>query len=121
MNLIRAAIDRPVATVSVVLMIVMFGALALTTIPIQLIPEVNQPTVQVRTNWPGAAPADSRRNRATYDRYELGSALKVLTAASAIEAGVAEEGTIYDARGSYKVADRRITDFHGENRFLNGK
>ena len=37
MNLIRGAIERPVATISAVLMIILFGALALTTIPIQLI------------------------------------------------------------------------------------
>ncbi len=69
-------------------------------------------------NAPGAAPADSRRNRATYDRYELGSAFKAFTAAAAIEADVASETSVYDARGSYQVADRRITDFHGENRVL---
>lgn len=61
MNLIRGAIERPVATVAVVLMIVLFGALALTTIPIQLIPEVNQPKVTVATTWPGAAPAEIER------------------------------------------------------------
>lgn len=61
MNLIRGAIERPVATIAVVLMIVMFGILALTSIPIQLIPEVNQPQVQVTTNWPGAAPAEVER------------------------------------------------------------
>jgi len=69
-------------------------------------------------NAPGAAPADQRRNRATYDRYELGSALKAITAASVLEAGLAKEGTIYDARGTLKVADRRISDFKGKNRFL---
>ena len=61
MNLIRAAIERPVATISAVLMIVIFGALALTTIPIQLIPEVNKPQVTVNTTWPGAAPAEIER------------------------------------------------------------
>lgn len=69
-------------------------------------------------NEPGAAPSDFRRNRATYDNYELGSAFKIFTAASVVDAGLATEGTPYDARGTFKVADRRITDFHGENRIL---
>ena len=69
-------------------------------------------------NAPGAAPADSRRNRAAYDRYELGSAFKSFTAAAALEEGVAAEGTTYDARGTFRIADRVITDFHGENRIL---
>ena len=69
-------------------------------------------------NAPGAAPADSRRNRATYDRYELGSAFKTVTAAAALESGTASESSVYDARGVYRVADRTIGDFHGENRML---
>ncbi len=69
-------------------------------------------------NAPGAYPADSRRNRATYDRYELGSAFKSFIAASVIEDGLGNEGTNYDARGNLRVADRTITDFHGENRVL---
>ncbi|NWG71768.1 MAG: penicillin-binding protein 2 [Parvularculaceae bacterium] len=69
-------------------------------------------------NAPGAAPADHRRNRAVYDRYELGSAFKAFTAAAALEAGVAQESSTYDARGRLKVADRWIDDFHGENRVL---
>lgn len=69
-------------------------------------------------NAPGAAEADWRRNRATYDRYELGSAFKPLTAAAALEAGTAKETSIYDARGAYRVANTTIHDFHGENRML---
>lgn len=69
-------------------------------------------------NAPGAAPADWRRNRATYDRYELGSAMKVMTAAAALEAGVASERSTYDARGTYRVADRVISDYRGKNRIL---
>lgn len=69
-------------------------------------------------NMPGAAAADFRRNRAVYDRYELGSAFKAFTAAAALDAGIAKETSRYDARGTYKVADRRISDFHGENRVL---
>lgn len=69
-------------------------------------------------NAPGAAPADSRRNRAVYDRYELGSAFKLFTAAAALETGAAHENSTYDARGVYRVADRVIHDFHGENRVL---
>jgi len=69
-------------------------------------------------NAPGAAPADFRRNRAVYDRYELGSAFKTFTAAAALDAGVARETSEYDARGTLTIADRRISDFHGENRIL---
>ncbi|MEZ5921380.1 MAG: penicillin-binding protein 2 [Parvularculaceae bacterium] len=69
-------------------------------------------------NDPGAYPADFRRNRFVYDRYELGSAFKLFTASAALEDGVATERTTYDARKPYRVADRLIHDFHPENRVL---
>jgi len=61
MNLIRLAIERPIAVVAVVLMVVMFGMVALQNIPIQLSPDVNRPVITVTTAWPGAAPAEVER------------------------------------------------------------
>ena len=61
MNLIRLSIDRPVAVMSAVLMVVMFGILALTQIPIQLTPDVRKPVISLQTIWPGAAPAEIER------------------------------------------------------------
>jgi len=61
MNLIKTSIDRPIAVVSAVLMLVMFGIVALQTIPIQLTPDVNRPVIAIKTSWPGAAPAEIER------------------------------------------------------------
>ena len=61
MNLIKTSIDRPIAVISAVLMVVLFGMLALDTIPIQLTPDINKPVMSVRTNWAGAAPAEIER------------------------------------------------------------
>jgi len=61
MNLIRIAIERPIAVVAAVLMIIMFGLLALQSIPIQLTPDVRKPVISVKTNWFGAAPAEIER------------------------------------------------------------
>ena len=61
MNLIRFAIERPIAVVAAVLMVVMFGMVALQSIPIQLTPDVRKPIINLRTNWPGAAPAEIER------------------------------------------------------------
>ncbi|MDA1089263.1 MAG: efflux RND transporter permease subunit [Proteobacteria bacterium] len=61
MNLIRLSIDRPVAVIAAVLMVVMFGGLALTQIPIQLTPDVRKPVISLSTSWPGAAPAEIER------------------------------------------------------------
>jgi HAE1 family hydrophobic/amphiphilic exporter-1 len=61
MNLIKASIERPIAVLSAVLMVVMFGLLALKTIPVQLAPDVRRPILTVATTWPGAAPAEIER------------------------------------------------------------
>jgi HAE1 family hydrophobic/amphiphilic exporter-1 len=61
MNFIKLAIERPTAVIAAVLMIIMFGLVALNTIPIQLTPDVRKPVISVRTNWVGAAPAEIER------------------------------------------------------------
>ncbi len=61
MNLIRTAIERPSAVVSIVLMTIMFGLIALDTIPIQLTPDISKPVITVETYWGGAAPAEIER------------------------------------------------------------
>jgi len=61
MNLIRIAIDRPIAVIAAVLMIILFGLIALRTIPIQLTPDVRKPVITIRTSWAGAAPAEIER------------------------------------------------------------
>ena len=61
MNLIKIAIERPTAVIAAVLMVIMFGLVALQTIPIQLAPDVNRPVITITTVWPGAAPAEVER------------------------------------------------------------
>ena len=61
MDLIRLAIDRPIAVISAVLMALLFGIVALTSIPIQLTPDVRKPVITIETQWPGAAPAEVER------------------------------------------------------------
>ena len=61
MNLIRLSIERPMAIVAMVLMIILFGYVALQRIPIQMAPDVRQPVLIVTTNWRGAAPAEVER------------------------------------------------------------
>ena len=61
MNPIRIAIERPVAVIAAVLMAVLFGAMSLARIPIQLTPDVRKPVIEITTSWPGAAPAEIER------------------------------------------------------------
>jgi HAE1 family hydrophobic/amphiphilic exporter-1 len=61
MNLVKYSIERPVAVLAAVLMVLMFGIAALRSIPIQLTPDVRSPIITVQTLWPGAAPAEVER------------------------------------------------------------
>ena len=61
MDLIRISIERPVAVVSAVLMVIMFGIVAASSIPIQLAPDVRKPVITVNTNWFGASPVEVER------------------------------------------------------------
>ncbi len=61
MDLIKSSIERPVAVIAAVLMVIMFGLVALNEIPIQLTPDVRKPVISLRTFWPGAAPAEVER------------------------------------------------------------
>ncbi len=61
MNLIRLCIERPIAVIAAMIMVVLFGLVALQNIPIQLTPDVNRPVISVTTVWPGAAPAEIER------------------------------------------------------------
>lgn len=61
MNIIGSAIARPIAVIAAVLLVVLFGMVALQTIPIQLAPDVNRPVITITTEWFGAAPAEIER------------------------------------------------------------
>jgi HAE1 family hydrophobic/amphiphilic exporter-1 len=61
MKLVDIAIRRPVAVVAAVFMVLLLGIVALTFIPIQLIPDLRKPIVTVTTSWRGGAPAEVER------------------------------------------------------------
>ncbi|MBT4891119.1 MAG: efflux RND transporter permease subunit, partial [Rhodospirillales bacterium] len=71
MDLIRLSIERPVAVIAAVLMTILFGLVALNSIPIQLTPDVRKPIINLRTIWSGAAPAEVEREITNRQEEEL--------------------------------------------------
>ena len=63
MNIISLSIQRPTAVIAMVLMIVLFGWVSLTKIPIQMAPDVRQPVIIIKTSWRGASPNEIERER----------------------------------------------------------
>ena len=61
MTIVRGAIQYPVTTAVGVLLLTLFGGIALFRIPVQLTPAVEDPEVTVVTRWPGASPHEIER------------------------------------------------------------
>ncbi len=61
MQLIEAFVNNPVKVAVGVLIVALFGFIALWRMPMQLTPEVEIPKISIRTRWPGASPGEVER------------------------------------------------------------
>lgn len=61
MTLIEAFVRNPVKVAVGVLLVALFGSIALVRMPKQLTPEVQIPTLTIETRWPGASPQEVER------------------------------------------------------------
>ncbi|MCI0360115.1 MAG: efflux RND transporter permease subunit, partial [Planctomycetaceae bacterium] len=61
MNLIATFVHNPVKVSVGVILIVLFGIIAMLSMPMQLTPEVQIPTLTIETVWPGASPQEVER------------------------------------------------------------
>jgi HAE1 family hydrophobic/amphiphilic exporter-1 len=61
MNLVAACVANPVKVAVGVILVTLFGVLALLSMPVQLTPEVQIPTITVESRWRGASPQEIER------------------------------------------------------------
>ena len=61
MALIEAFVRNPVKVAVGVLLVLLFGLIAMVRMPMQLAPEVQRPVISIETNWPGASPQEIER------------------------------------------------------------
>jgi multidrug efflux pump subunit AcrB len=57
-NLTKPALGNPVAVIVAVLLALLFGAIGLLRMPVQMIPNVERPTIEISTTWRAAAPEE---------------------------------------------------------------
>ena len=62
MDPIRFAIQNPVKITVSVILLLLFGVIALTKIPVQLTPDVDRPVITVRTRWSGRSPEEIEKS-----------------------------------------------------------
>lgn len=61
MSLVQAFVNNPVKVSVGILLVALFGGVALLRMPMQLTPEVQTPTITITTRWPGASPQEVER------------------------------------------------------------
>lgn len=52
------SISNPVAVIAAILLVLLMGTVGLLSLPIQMIPDVQKPTIQIQTGWRAAAPEE---------------------------------------------------------------
>ncbi|MCP3666726.1 MAG: efflux RND transporter permease subunit [Gammaproteobacteria bacterium] len=84
MNLVKLSIHQPVSTFSVVILVVLFGIIGLSRLPVQLTPDVEAPKISVNTSWPGATPYEIEKEiiQDQEDALKSVSGLKVMESTS---------------------------------------
>ena len=73
MKLVDTSIRRPVSVIVGVLLVALFGLIALFRIPVQLTPDVDRPVVTVNTFWLGASPEEVEQEIVQRQEEELKS------------------------------------------------
>ncbi|MEM8864339.1 MAG: efflux RND transporter permease subunit [Planctomycetota bacterium] len=61
MNIVDRFVRNPIKVAVGVLLMTLFGGIAMLRMPMQLTPEVQTPTITVETSWPGASPQEVER------------------------------------------------------------
>ena len=92
MNLIEACVTSPVKVAVGVILVTLFGVLSILSMPVQLTPEVQIPTITVECRWRGASPQEIERELIQPLEEQLRSVegLVKLSSDSASSAGTVE-------------------------------
>jgi len=62
MNLPKLFVDRPITTIMVFLAVLAIGLVSLAKLPIDLLPDIENPVISVITQYPGASAKDVETN-----------------------------------------------------------
>jgi HAE1 family hydrophobic/amphiphilic exporter-1 len=92
-KIIHEAIRFPVTTAVGVILLVLFGVIAVFRLPVQLTPTVEEPVISITTIWPGASPEEVEREIIDEQEDQLKS----------VEGLVKMESQSYDSQGSIQL------------------
>ena len=58
MNLTLSSLKNPTAVIVAILLVLLFGAISLFKLPVQLTPDISKPEITIATGWRSAAPEE---------------------------------------------------------------
>src|SRR5262245_46294532 len=84
MSIPRFAIQRPVMMSMISCIVILLGAISLTRLPVDLMPDISQPTISVRGNYTGVAPLEIEQliTRPLEQQLSAGSGLEQMNSTS---------------------------------------
>ncbi len=110
MSIPRFAIQRPVMMAMICAVVILLGGISLTRLPVDLLPDVSQPTISVRVNYTGVGPLEieSLITRPLEQQLSAGAdARKQLERLTRAQAHLVEETDAERTRYTDKVAELR--------------
>jgi HAE1 family hydrophobic/amphiphilic exporter-1 len=110
MGLIRFAIENPVKVAVAVILTVMFGMLAVFSIPIQLTPNVDKPIIKVATTWSGASPQEIESEIVDRQEEKLKNVNDLEKMTSSATEGMATVALEFPVGVDKDVAYRNVSD-----------
>ncbi|MDR2128759.1 MAG: efflux RND transporter permease subunit [Burkholderiaceae bacterium] len=108
MNVSRLFIQRPVATALFMLAIVLAGLLGLRFLPVAALPQVDYPTIQVQTLYPGASPDVMSRTVTAPLERQFGQMSGLARMSSTSSAGVSMVTLQFDLALGMDAAEQQV-------------
>ncbi|WP_295524874.1 efflux RND transporter permease subunit [uncultured Pseudacidovorax sp.] len=108
MNPSRPFIERPVATGLLMLAIVLAGLVGLRFLPLAALPQVDYPTIQVQTLYPGASPEVMSRTVSAPLERQFGQMAGLNRMSSTSAAGVSIVTLQFDLDQTLDVAEQQV-------------
>src|SRR5271168_5441297 len=108
MNMSRLFVLRPVATSLLMIALVLVGAVAVKFLPVSALPDVDYPTIQVQTFYPGASPDVMTSSVTAPLERQLGEMAGLNQMSSASSAGASVITLQFDLSLSLDVAEQEV-------------
>ena len=108
MNLSRPFIERPVATTLLMVALLICGAIGYRSLPVSALPEVDYPTIQVATFYPGASPEVMMTAVTAPLERRLGQMPGLTQMASTSSAGASSTTRQFELAISLDVAEQQV-------------